>query len=43
MTEDELKKAEELVEKEEFEAWRKLMAESLTKEDRDWLARGGIV
>jgi hypothetical protein len=43
MTDEELKKAEELLERADFEAWRKHLATSLTDEDREWLAKGGIV
>jgi hypothetical protein len=41
--EEELEKAEELALADDFELWRKHMAASLTEEDREWLARGGIV
>ena len=43
MTDQELAEAEELVASGDLEAWRKYMAGALTEEDREWLARGGIV
>jgi hypothetical protein len=43
MTDEDRKKAEELLEQGDFEAWRKHLAATLTDEDREWLAKGGIV